>query len=278
MGLITKIGLGTVQFGIDYGISNQTGKTSAEEVKNILNIAHNLGLNLVDTAMAYGNAEEVIGSYDLGRFNVVSKFMPPDEYGSISTQLDDSLKKLQISELYGYLAHRPMNLIDNPNHWKELIKLKDEGKIKKIGFSLNTVGELELLMNKDFIPDIIQVPYNYFDRRFEKWMIILKEKGCEIHTRSTFLQGLFFMKTNQLGVFFDDVKPLIKKLQNENKFLAGALFAYVLKKDFIDRVVVGVQNSKQLTQNIIDIGHAEELEKLNVNIKEEILSPFLWKK
>ncbi|WP_417195752.1 aldo/keto reductase [Bizionia sp.] len=278
MDLTTKIGLGTVQFGVDYGISNQSGMTSKLEVKYILDTAYNLSINTIDTAMAYGNAEEVIGNYELNRFKVVSKFMPSEEYGSVYFQLIESLKKLQIYKLYGYLAHRPMYLINNPKDWKELIKLKDENKVEKIGFSLNTVEELELLIKKDFIPDIIQVPYNYFDTRFEKSMILLKQKGCEIHTRSTFLQGLFFMNPTHLGDFFNDIKPLLNKLQNENKFLAGALLNYVLNKDFIDKVIVGVENTNQLKQNISDIEKAEELEELKINVNNEILSPFLWRK
>ena len=278
MDLRTKIGLGTVQFGIDYGISNQMGKTPKTEVIDILKTAYGLEINLIDTAIAYGDAETVIGSCDVSRFRVVSKFMSSENYGSVSSQLNESLKKLKVSKLYGYLAHRPMSLIEKPKDWEELIKLKKEGKIDKIGFSLNTTNELQLLIDRGFKPDLIQVPYNYFDKRFENLMIQLKKEGCEVHSRSTFLQGLFFMKQAQLSSFFNDIKPTIKRLQNDNKFLAGALLKYVLKKDFIDKVIVGVENTQQLTQNISDIENAEELEEFNAVIKNEIISPFLWKK
>ena len=278
MDLRTKIGLGTVQFGIDYGISNQIGKTLKTEVIDILKTAYGLEINLIDTAIAYGDAETVIGSCDVSRFRVVSKFMSSENYGSVSSQLNKSLKKLKVSKLYGYLAHRPMSLIEKPKDWEELIKLKKDGKIDKIGFSLNTTNELQLLIDRGFKPDLIQVPYNYFDKRFENLMIKLKKEGCEVHSRSTFLQGLFFMKPAQLSSFFNDIKPIIKKLQNDNKFLAGALLKYVLKKDFIDKVIVGVENSQQLIQNISDLENAEELEEFNTTIKNEIITPFLWKK
>lgn len=278
MDLRTKIGLGTVQFGIDYGISNQIGKTPKNEVIDILKTAYNLKIDLIDTAVAYGDAEIVIGSCDVSKFKIVSKFMSSVTHGSVSSQLNESLKKLKVSTLYGYLAHRPMSLIEKPNDWKELIKLKKEGKIGKIGFSLNTTNELQLLIDSGFKPDLIQVPYNYFDKRFENLMIQLKKEGCEVHSRSTFLQGLFFMKSVKLDSFFNDIKPLINRLQNDNKFLAGALLKYVLKKDFIDKVIVGVENSQQLIQNISDLENAEELEEFNSAIKNEIISPVLWKK
>ena len=278
MDLLTKIGIGTVQFGIDYGISNQNGKTPKNEVIDIFKAAYGLKINLIDTAIAYGDAEIVIGNCDTDSFNIVSKFMDSEKYGSVSSQLNESLKNLKASRLHGYLAHRPMSLIENPKDWEELIKLKKEGKIEKIGFSLNTTNELQLLIDKGLKPDLIQVPYNYFDKRFEKLMIKLKKEGCEVHSRSTFLQGLFFMKPAKLSSFFNDIKPIIEKLQNDNKYLAGALLKYVLKKDFIDKVIVGVENSQQLIQNISDLKNAEKLEEFNLAIKNEIVTPFLWEK
>src|SRR5690606_38362189 len=118
--------------------------------KSILDKASDLGINLVDTAMAYGNAEEIIGMNNLNSFNVVSKFMPSQVYGSVESQLNNSLNKLKVSCLYGYLCHRPTDLLENPLEWEALNHLKEQQKIKKIGFSLNSVNELESLLNKDF--------------------------------------------------------------------------------------------------------------------------------
>src|SRR5690606_20491882 len=131
----------------------------------------------------------------------------------LSVQLNQSLIKLGLNSLYGYLSHRPMSFLDHPNQWDELIMFKIEGKVEKIGFSLNELEELEQLVNKGFFPDLVQVPYNYFDRRFEGAMKDLKSRGCEIHTRSTFLQGLFFMNPRDLNDFFAEVKPIIVQLQ-----------------------------------------------------------------
>lgn len=278
MDLKTKIGIGTVQFGTNYGISNKSGQTSKSEVKNILNKALELNLDLIDTAIAYGNAEDVLGNFEVDKFKVVSKFMPTDEYGSINVQLTKSLKRLQLDSLYGFLAHRPMDLVSNLNQWDNLLKLKEDNKITKIGFSLNSVKEIELLLNKGCVPDLIQVPYNYFDSRFEDYMIFLKEKGCEIHTRSTFLQGLFFVNPNNLGDFFKEIHPIIRALQNNYKFLAGSLLAHSLSKDFIDKVIMGVENTEQLVQNVKEIENAETLSDLKQNISNNILNPSLWQK
>ena len=150
--------------------------------------------------------------------------------------------------------------------------------MKKIGFSLNTTEELQALLDKNFIPDLIQVPYNYLDNRFETLMIGLKERGCEIHIRSAFLQGLFFKDINTLPSFFDTVKPLIKRVQQQTKNVSGALLHFVASKPFIDKVIIGVENAQQLLINIRDMKLGIELDKNTTSIPEQILTPSNWPK
>ena len=279
MNLTNKIGLGSVQFGIPYGVSNKEGQTSSIEVTKILKYANKLGITVIDTASAYGNAEEVLGQNDLNCFKIISKFMPLEVGDSISIQLEKSLSNLKINSLYGYLAHRPLNLIDNPKEWEELLKLKQENKIKKIGFSLNEPRELDLLLNKGMMPDLIQVPYNYFDNRFKDILIELNAKGCEIHTRSTFLQGLFFTDVQKLPSFFDQVKKNIGDLQikYENN-LSSVLLKYVLSLDFIDVVIMGVENKMQLKNNLTNIENAQFLSPKDFNFSEDVIMPSNWPK
>lgn len=272
-----KLGLGTVQFGLPYGISNKKGKTSAEEVSKILETAKSFQINTLDSASSYGNSEEVLGLNNLSSFKVVSKFMPPLKDQSIEIQLTQSLVKLGVKSLYGYLAHRPMEILRDQQQWEDLLKFKSEGKVTKIGFSLNEPLELERLINKGFNPDLVQVPYNYFDRRFEAAIREIKGKGCEVHTRSVFLQGLFFMNPLELSVFFEDIKPLITQLQ-ENSLLNGALLKFVLKKPYIDKVIIGVENEKQLVQNIQNLEKASALPELKLKISENIVNPSKWPK
>jgi aryl-alcohol dehydrogenase-like predicted oxidoreductase len=183
-----KLGLGTVQFGLSYGISNKSGKTSDEEVQKILKTAKHKGINVLDSASAYGNAEEVLGQNDISGFKLVSKFLPPSEGEKILSQLKQSMVNLRLDSLYGYLAHRPMDVLVHPEQWEELQGFKAEGTVEKIGFSLNEPEELEKLIDKGFVPDLVQVPYNYFDRRFEAAIKELRIKAV----RST--QDLLFYK------------------------------------------------------------------------------------
>ncbi|PKD16747.1 hypothetical protein APR41_08040 [Salegentibacter salinarum] len=277
MKISEKLGLGTVQFGLPYGISNNSGQTTAEEVVKILETAKSYKIDVLDSASAYGSSEDVLGENDLSAFKMVSKFLPPSKGESISIQLEDSLKKLGVQSFYGYLAHRPIELIGHSEHWEELIEFKSEAKINKIGFSLNEPEELELLLEKGYFPDLVQVPYNYFDRRFENAMKILKSGGCEIHARSAFLQGLFFMDPQQLDGFFEEVKPLISQLQ-KNIPLNGTLLKFVLDKQFVDKVIIGVESELQLKENIKSLTKADSLPELENRITDNILIPSRWPK
>ena len=272
----SKIGLGTAQFGMNYGAFNKTGQTPASEVGEILGLADEEEIKLLDSASAYGSAEEILGTNDLRKFQVVSKFLPPSQGGNISIQLNRSLERLRLTTLYAYLAHRPLEMIDSPEQWEELKKLKANKKVKKIGFSLNDPKEIPLLLDAGFWPDLVQVPYNYFDRRFEGVMQELKNNRCEIHTRSVFLQGLFFEDTTKLENFFDVVKEDLRNLQKRKNGLAGSLLNFVLQKPFIDKVIVGVQNKEQLQQNVESLKESLVLPELSKQVPDEILKPICW--
>lgn len=276
--LIHKIALGTVQFGTDYGISNSSGQTSLEEVNEIFEVAKREGIEFLDTAHAYGTSETVIGKANGQDFQVVSKFINVQTKKDIKTQFEEGLINLRRDSLYGYLAHRPIDVLNNPDIWKFLLELQSNDKILKIGFSFNSIEEIERILNKGIIPDLIQVPFNILDSRYEPFMKELKEKyGTEIHTRSTFLQGLFFMNPSNLSSFFDPIKPWLKQIQNVE--LTGRLLQFVANKNFVDKVIVGVNNHLQLQENLNALSQdLQPLEKINFSVPSEILTPSNWPK
>lgn len=271
----SKIALGTVQFGLDYGISNKEGKPDQKSVEEIITFAKNSGIELIDTASAYGDAEAVLGNVDLSSFKIVSKFLPANNLNNIHESLKDSLDKLNVNRLYGYLAHR-VNSVTFED-WDILKAYKNAGIIEKIGFSYQSIDEVDRTFQLGFIPDIVQIPFNYFDNRFENICLKLKEKNVEIHSRSTFLQGLFFMNNTELSNSFQEVQDLITELQERFKDqLAGQLLNYVVDQGFIDYIVIGVQNKSQLEKNLQSLDQSLKLSKLDRNISVNILNPALW--
>lgn len=274
-----KLALGTVQFGLAYGISNSQGKPTINEISEVLNFAHEKKIDYLDTANAYGDAEKVIGNLDAKRFKIITKFLPESQNGLFENQFEASLTKLRVDNVYGLLAHRPLDVVNNPEIWDKLQVQKENQKVKKIGFSFDSPEEYEAVSKKAFVPDLVQVPFNYFDDRFIEIIKELKSKGCEIHVRSAYLQGLFFSDTKQLTSFFDEVKGLILELQKvHGQKLAASLLNYVLDREYIDKVVIGVQSKIQL-QNILDTNlEAQKLGNLNRIINHKILRPSLWPK
>ena len=277
----SKIAIGTVQFGLNYGISNAGGKTSPNEVAEILSFADSQKIYLLDTARAYGDSEAVLGNVASQNFKIVSKFgTTPRE------DLTETLAHLKRPTIYGYLSHNADHILENPNLWNVLDDLKSEGLTERIGYSLYSTSQLESLIEHKFIPDIIQVPYNLLDSRFSYWIDKLKnEYSTEIHVRSVFLQGLFFMNTESLeGNVVGLKKELIQlhKWSKEYNLDIGTMaLNYALQNQNIDYVVIGVNSKKQLIQNLESVGEelsSDLIHKIG-NLKKErpiLLNPSNW--
>lgn len=269
-----KIGLGTVQFGFDYGISNINGITKKEEIAKILKLAKLNGVETIDTAFLYGISQQRLGENDLSSFKVISKFSVKNA-NDLKHQLSKTLEDLNLKSLYGFLSHKYSDIIENPNLWNLLMQYKADGLISKIGFSFNKPSELEEIIELGIMPDLIQVPFNYLDNRFTEIAIELKSRGCEIHSRSTFLQGIFFKDIEGLPHFFNQIKPIIKDVQNSNN-VSKSLISYVESKDFIDKIILGVETASQLAENLKKESSNKVLKPLNVDVPEEILMPMMW--
>lgn len=274
-----KLVLGTVQFGVQYGV-NSSGRPNAAMVHSILNEAYNNNILILDTSAAYGNAEEILGAGidKENSFKIVSKY--PKCNMSVKDCFEQSRRDLKVDKLYGYLLHHFCVYQDNPLMWKEMVELKHTAKVDKIGFSLYTTEELERIMNDDVEFDLIQIPYNIFDHQFEPFFPLLKDKGIEIHVRSTFLQGLFFMDRENLPDKLQPLRPYLEQLdvyaQKKQISIAELALNYNLQNEYIDGVLIGVDNVEQLKINlssIIDIPI-----NLSISVQEkELLNPVNWK-
>lgn len=280
-----KIALGTVQWGMNYGIANNEGIPSNDVLKSIIYLAQNSGINLFDTAAQYGIAEYRIGNYLSKKSNIVTKIGSFSNGNSLKNQIENSLKNLKREKIYGCLIHNSKELINKDYLWDELTEFKLKGKLKKIGFSLYEPKELKILLGYDMIPDIIQVPYSVLDRKFEPYFELLKNKGVEIHVRSIYLQGLYFKNPDQLPNKFSKLKPVLKELQNiskKNKLnIAQFCLDFIRQNYNIDYAVIGVESENQLKEIIqlknFKLNWDSILKSLDrYNIKEELLNPSNW--
>ena len=275
-----KLVLGTVQFGCQYGI-NSAGRPDEKTVLEILDLAYHSGITNLDTSSAYGNAEYISGkvlSASDSSFQIISKY--PESGKSVATVLDQTLTDLHVSSVYGYLLHHFRVYQNNPEIWKEFLDLKERGKLKKIGFSLYSPSELEILLTDDVPFDLVQFPYNVFDRQFEPYLELLHKRGVEIHVRSTFLQGVFFMVRERLPEKLKPLAPYLTKLddyaQATDMTVAEVALNFNLQNPFIDGVLIGVDSVGQLQDNLRNI--SERKVELSIDVKEkELLNPGNWK-
>ena len=286
--LSTKLCLGTVQFGLDYGINNPRGKIPEKEVFEILNYALDNGIEFIDTAYDYGESEKIIGKFirnnkDSNRLKIISKLPQTNNVYEI---LNKTLDNLGIKKIYGYLIHNFNFFLQNPKIWQNFLELKEEGKVEKIGFSLYYPEEYYKIENLKV--DILQIPYNIFDQRFDNLLPEFKKKGIEVYIRSVFLQGLVFKKPEELDSKFSKLKEKLLYLnslsQKINVPLNALFLNFVMINENIDKIVIGVDNLENLKMNIEGIKFQKVIKEYYPKLlelketDEDIILPPRWQK
>jgi len=257
-----RLALGTAQFGLPYGIANQAGQVSREDVSSMLQLALTNGIDTLDTAIAYGESEAALGQADIQGFKLVTKLPAlPDNCPHVITwvmeQVEASLTRLGASDVYGLLLHRPEQLLgaNGKELYEALCTLKECGKVQKVGVSIYNPLELDELAGRYHF-DLVQAPFNIIDSRLHRtgWLQRLKDQEVEIHTRSAFLQGLLLMPEEAVPLKFTQWSDLFKRwytwLVEHHVSALQACLAFSLSFPEIDRVIVGVDSLNQLDQII----------------------------
>tara|TARA_Y100000591_G_scaffold125211_1_gene107033 strand:+ start:13070 stop:13960 length:891 start_codon:yes stop_codon:yes gene_type:complete len=270
--LSNKIAIGTAQFGLDYGIANKHGRVSANEIRSILNFALENNINTLDTAKVYGNSEKSIGDYlreSKKKWNIITKIS--DSNKSIIEQIQDSKEKLTVVPNV-ILAHSADLFLDSMFQ-SEIQETKDKELIHSIGVSLYNEKEINLILNSKIKPDVIQLPMNILDTRLYRSGVLNKlyNSKIDIHIRSVFLQGLFYLSKTELEDGFKDVIPYLEKLKlissNNGLTLSELSLLWLLSLKEVNKVIIGVDNVLQLKI------HLESLnKKINPSIFKEALS------
>jgi aryl-alcohol dehydrogenase-like predicted oxidoreductase len=285
-----RLALGTVQFGLPYGVANHGGQVSLEEARGILALASERGLDTLDTAIAYGNSETQLGSIGVRHWRVVTKLPAMtsdvrDIESWVRTNVANSLKRLNVERLYGLLLHRSNDCLLG-GRGAELLStmnsLKQEGVVGKIGVSIYDPDELDALGNRVAL-DLVQAPFNVLDQRLKAsgWLTRLKRWGAEVHIRSVFLQGLLLMKPENRPPKFSRWSTL---WQEWDGWLAAAhltpvkaCVGFALAQNEIDRVVVGVDSVAQLSE-LMDIAEpCEAVPPVRLSTEDiDLLNPSRW--
>ena len=252
-----KLALGTVQFGLAYGLAN-AGQVPEDEAARILGSARAAGIDTLDTATAYGEAERVLGRIGTDGWRIVTKVpaLPAgteDPRAWARSVVSQSLENLKKTQFDSVLLHRADDLFGPGGValWAGLRDAKDAGLCMRIGVSIYSPEVLNTLPT-DIHLDLVQAPFNVFDRRLEVsgWAETLAEAGTAIHLRSAFLQGLLLMppeiRANRFRGAFPQLLLWDSHLAATGQDALSTALGYALDRPWAERVVVGVDSAAQL--------------------------------
>ena len=289
MKVTNKLILGTVQFGLNYGINNTKGKPEKDTVFEILSYAYENGIRNLDTAELYGNAHDLIGEFHklnpIKKFKIITKF-PHHFDESLDNKINTYLNQLNIDKLNAIFFHSFDSYLKNKEQLENIIRLKNK-VVKLIGVSVYTNKEMNEVID-DINIDIIQIPFNLFDNLNLRGELLkkAKKKNKIIHTRSAFLQGLFFMKKDNPCIIRSKLKKemeFVTDISLKSSMPVGSIaLNYCLMQSNIDGVLIGVETLQQLKENIAISGikipsqYVDQINTIRIN-NLELLNPTSWK-
>jgi len=295
-----KLALGTAQFGMDYGATNETGQVGLEEVRAILDLARERGVEVLDTAFQYGDSEAVLGLAlpPEHSFKIITKTpsfktgrIEPVHAEELERVFRDSLARLRQSSVYGLLVHHAPDLtVEGSRCLLDLVEgFKSEGLVKKAGVSVYNSADLDAVLAR-WRPDIVQLPLNVLDQRMiaSGHLERLKGLGIEVHVRSIFLQGILLEEPASLKPWFE---PVREHLLRYRSYLAGrgltplqGALSLISSMEAVDYVLVGVLSTSQMKEIIAAIdrersrAQAEPLDLSPFACQNELMiNPATWK-
>jgi aryl-alcohol dehydrogenase-like predicted oxidoreductase len=283
-----KLILGTVQMGLDYGINNKIGKIPKKQVFEILEFAYQNNIRTLDTAAAYGNAHSIIGEYHKlypeKKFKIITKLPKDISLNVIENTIEQYLRELSIDFIDVIMFH-DFDTYEKNYSPKLFNKLKSERKIGKVGVSVYTNSQIITLTN-DINIDLIQLPFNLLDNLNLRGEVLKKAhlEKKEIHTRSAFLQGLFFLDSNYNKIYLaleNYIASLKIIAQEEGVSLQKLALGYSYQNEFSNGVIIGIDSLDHLKQNIdlvsdrISKAALEKINKIQVT-DTNLLNPSKW--
>ena len=260
-----RLGLGTAQWGMTYGIANRSGGPTAASVTEMLQLARERGIAVLDTAWSYRESESIVGELSHpfeDEFQIVTKIRPlrsavisESEVSTVMAEFAASLERLRCQRVYGLLVHRTTDLLAAGSHrlWAALQTLKTGGTVSKIGVSVYHPEQLEAILAR-YPVDLVQLPVNVYDQRFARTGLLarLKRANVEVHARSAFLQGLLLMTVEDLPEYFSPIRDHHASFCTRDREIGvsplTACLHFCLAQSGIDKVIVGCDSFNQLTE------------------------------
>ena len=284
---MNRIVLGGAQLGLPYGILNGGETLSREEVARILNTAVDHGINSIDTAIAYGQSESIIGETSLNRFKIISKLPPlPVDLSNVSgwvhSQVQGSLSRLKCTSLDALLLHRPQDLTgaQGAELYAALGSLMAEKLIRRFGVSIYSPDDLEGIIGT-FDIHVVQAPLNVFDRRILGVTDQLSALNIEVHVRSVFLQGVLIANPKNRPQRFEPWSAHFalfdEWVRSSGVSAMACCMGFALQQPGIAKLVIGTTSAESLDEIMNSIPNSVlEVPTHLQSSAEQLIDPRFW--
>ena len=284
---MNRIVLGGAQLGLPYGILNGGETLSREEVARILDTAVDHGIDSIDTAIAYGQSESIIGETSQNRFNIISKLPPlPVDISNVSewvhSQVQGSLSRLKCTSLDALLLHRPQDLTgaQGVELYAAIESLMAEKMIHRFGVSIYSPDDLEGIIDT-FEIHVVQAPLNVFDRRILGVTDQLSALDIEVHVRSVFLQGVLIAspqdRPHRFEPWSEHFALFDEWVRSSEVSAMACCMGFALQQPGIAKLVIGTTSAESLDEimNSIPNSVLEVPTHLQSSV-EQLIDPRFW--
>lgn len=284
---MNRIVLGGAQLGLPYGILNGGETLSREEVARILDTAVDHRIDSIDTAIAYGQSESIIGETSQSRFNIISKLPPlPVDVSNVSewvhSQVQGSLSRLKCTSLDALLLHRPQDLTgaQGAELYAAIGLLMAEKVIRRFGVSIYSPDDLEGIIGT-FDIHVVQAPLNVFDRRILGVTNRLSALNIEVHVRSVFLQGVLIASPKDRPQRFEPWSEHFalfdEWVRSSGVSAMACCMGFALQQPGIAKLVIGTTSAESLDEimNSIPNSVLEVPTHLQSSV-EQLIDPRFW--
>ena len=282
-----KLALGGAQFGLDYGLKKNK-KIKINNIYKIKKLAKKFKVNFIDTASNYNDSESIIGKNKLNNFKIITKIKLPNKKilninDWTNKTINRSLSNLRVKKVYAVLVHNYKDLLgsDGKIFLNSLIYLKKKKKFSKLGISIYSPNELDIIWNF-WKPDLVQAPFNVFDQRIVRsgWLNKLKILNKKIFVRSCFLQGLLlgnYMNHSYFKSYKKEIYHFFNWCEKRKISNLQACIHFIRQYSKIDNLIVGFQDSKQL-EKILNIFKERQMKipKIFNSTKVNLIDPRKW--
>ena len=269
--------LGTAQFGMEYGITNSSGKVSIDSIEQILDFAYSNNIKKIDTAISYGESEKNLGIIGVERFNIASKIPSLNnyKYGNIEKYISESLERLKISSLDIVYLHDQRDIY-NIEAIKELESLKAAGQVSKIGASIYAEETPSSILERF---DIVQCQGNAFDSKYSSFL----DQKYAVFLRSIFLQGLLLIDLEELPIFLNKYKEIFIEWDKYCKKYGKSkleMSLYNVQNKKLEGYLIGASSMKEFEQIIFGINSITQIQDIPFfkykSVNENLIDPRRW--